>query len=188
MKTALIVVDLQNDFLEGGVLAAKDTLSLIQPLNQFIEKFEATGAPCVFTRDWHPADHWSFVTNGGRWPAHCVMNTPGAEIPASVRIPSGAWIVDKGVDKHSIGYSDFGSAQLESNLWSAGITHLVICGIATEYCVKADVLDALALGFDVTVLVDLIRPIDAQSGDGANAIASMVKAGAKMTQGSRLMG
>ncbi len=182
MRTALIVVDLQNDFMEGGVLAAKDTLSLIDPLNQCIEKWMGTGDPIVFTRDWHPESHWSFETEGGPWPVHCVKGTPGAEIYSSITIPPGAWIIDKGIDRHSIGYSDFGSTQLEKRLWAEHITHLAICGIATEYCIKADVLDALALGFRVTVLVDLIRPIDAHNGDAEKALTEMEKAGALLRE------
>jgi len=106
----------------------------------------------------------------------------GAEIYSSITIPPGAWIIDKGIDRHSIGYSDFGSTQLEKRLWAEHITHLAICGIATEYCIKADVLDALALGFRVTVLVDLIRPIDAHNGDAEKALTEMEKAGALLRE------
>lgn len=182
MKTALLVVDLQNDFMEGGVLAAKDTLSLINPLNKFIEKWAATDSLCVFTRDWHPADHWSFKTQGGPWPVHCVANTPGAEFYPGVIVPPNAWMVDKGVDKQSIGYSDFGSTHLQDKLITKGINDLAVCGIATEYCIRADVLDALALKFCVTVLVDLIRPIEAQSGDAERVLSGLAKVGAKMVE------
>lgn len=181
MTKALLVIDLQNDFMAGGALPAQATASLVEPVNFAIKTCAARGLLCVLTRDWHPPDHWSFATMGGPWPVHCVQNTFGAAIHAGIEIPDHAWIIDKGSTTQSTGYSDFEQTELVDRLRRAGVTHLGVCGIATDYCVKTDVLDAIKRGFQVSVLTDLIRPVEVAPGDGAAALSDMEKAGARIT-------
>jgi nicotinamidase/pyrazinamidase len=179
MKKALIVVDVQNDFCEGGVLPAKNTGSLMAQLNAVIELCSREGITCVFTRDWHPEDHCSFIAQGGPWPPHCVQGTPGADFAAGLKFPQAALVIDieKDSNKRNLGYSAFENTNLESELRAQGIKEIATCGIATEYCVKATVMDALRVGFRVIVLTDLIRPIDVVSDDSSKALADMRAAG-----------
>jgi nicotinamidase/pyrazinamidase len=178
MKTALIIVDVQNDFFADGILAARDTPSLLAPLNTFVQRAFASGILCVFTKDWHPPNHSSFQ----QWPPHCVQNTFGAEYPAGLLVPESQDVLHivKGVSPDSIGYSDFEETGLEITLRKKGITRVFITGIALEYCVKATALDALKNGFDTTVITDLTRNIEANTGDIATALAEMKHAGVKL--------
>jgi nicotinamidase/pyrazinamidase len=160
-KSALIVVDVQRDFCEGGALAAADTLSMLAPLQQAIEKARRAGSTIVFTKDWHPASHSSFSPNGGPWPTHCVENTPGAELmPPIVASPSDI-VIHKGVPIDGPGYSGFDDTGLASQLSQRGISNVAVTGIATEYCVRATALDAATAGFSTVVLEDVIRAVNA---------------------------
>jgi nicotinamidase/pyrazinamidase len=178
MKKALIVIDVQHDFCEGGVLAARDTNNLIAPLNRFIEMCSTKQIPCFFTRDWHPANHQSFKNNGGPWPVHCVQESWGAAFPSNLLIPKGAIVIDKETLPEQISYSDFQATGLEEKLRELQIEEIAVCGIATDYCVKAGTLDGLKLGFRVVVFTDLIRPIEVKVGDAAAALKEMSDAGA----------
>lgn len=159
-KSALIVVDVQRDFCQGGALAARDTLSLLKPLQECIESARQFGAVIVFTQDWHPAEHSSFTTTGGPWPVHCVANTPGAELMPPVSASKADVIIHKGVKADGPGYSGFELTGLGKELKERGVERIGVSGIATEYCVRATALDALYEGFDVTVLTDLIRAVE----------------------------
>jgi nicotinamidase/pyrazinamidase len=161
MKKTLIIIDVQHDFCKGGVLAAKDTDTLIAPINRLTRECSVQGIPCFFTRDWHPANHRSFHSQGGPWPVHCVQGTWGASFPAELTIPEGSVIVDKETLPDQVSYSDFQSTGLEDQLRALQVEEIAVCGIATEYCVKAGTIDALKLGFRVVVLTDLVRPIEA---------------------------
>jgi nicotinamidase/pyrazinamidase len=178
IKRVLIVVDVQHDFCEGGVLAARNTSSLIAPLNRFIELCRTKNIPCFFTRDWHPANHQSFKSHGGPWPVHCVQGSWGAAFPSNLLIPEGSIVIDKETLPEQISYSDFQATGLEQKLRTLEIEEIAVCGIATEYCVKAGTLDGLKLGFRVVVLTDLIRPIEVKVGDAAAALKGMNDAGA----------
>jgi len=182
MKHALIVVDVQRDFCEGGVLAARNTSSLISPLNAVITWSIQHGILCMFTRDWHPANHCSFQSQGGPWPSHCVQGTPGAEFAGGLQLPKSALVIDieKDSDKANMSYSAFENTNLKAELRNRRITEVAVCGIATDYCVKATVLDALRCGFRTSVLTDLVRPIDVHAGDSASALAEMKSAGATL--------
>jgi len=179
---ALIVVDVQRDFCEGGVLPAKQTRSLIPPLNAVIDRCVQNEVACVFTRDWHPANHCSFQSQGGPWPPHCVQGTRGAEFAVGLQLPDSRLVIDieKDSNTRNMGYSAFENTNLEAELCNRRITELAVCGIATDYCVKATVLDAIRCGFQVAVLTDLVRPIDLQPGDSARALAEMKSEGAKL--------
>jgi len=176
-KAALIVVDVQRDFSEGGALAAADTLSLLKPLQECIEAARRAGAVIVYTRDWHPANHSSFQANGGPWPVHCVADSPGAELMPPLSTGADEVIIHKGVAADGAGYSGFELTGLEDRLRELKIDRLGVSGIATEYCVHATALDGLQAGFETTVLTDLIRAVHA--GETARVLTELRKAGAR---------
>jgi len=150
---ALIVVDIQNDFLIGGTLAVPDADLVIRPINSMLMAFDCL----VFSRDWHPADHCSFDFNpqykDGSWPAHCIQDSPGAEFPHALRVPVDAIIVNKGTAPDKEVYSDFEDTGLADILRKRGITRVFVAGLALDYCIKATALDAVREGF-ITVLVE----------------------------------
>ena len=179
MKRALIVVDVQRDFCDGGALAAGDTMSLLQPLRAFIEKARSAGITIVFTQDWHPAAHSSFQGEGGRWPVHCVAASRGAQLMPPIEARDCDLIVRKGCTVVGAGYSGFEGTEMAEQLHALDILEVAVCGIATEYCVRATAMDAANTGFRVAVLKDLIRAVDPSAGKTALremvslAIASM---------------
>lgn len=180
---ALLVVDVQNDFCPGGALAVREGDQVVPPLRRLTERFVALGLPVFASRDWHPADSTHFVGQGGTWPVHCVQGTDGARLRHDLELPSSVQIVSKGHQRHDDGYSAIagdvaGRGSLLEELQSRGIEHLYVGGLATDYCVKHSVLDALAQGFTVTLLTDAIRAVDVQPGDGERALAEMQAAGA----------
>lgn len=175
---ALIVIDVQNDFLSGGALAVSRGEEVVPMLNAAIATFERRKLPLVASRDWHPADHCSFRPQGGPWPPHCVAGTAGAEFAPALRVPASAIIVSKGVTADDDSYSDFAGTDLDKRLRKAGVRRLFVGGLATDYCVRHTVLDARRAGYDVVLLVDAIRAVDVHPGDGDKAIAEMRKAGA----------
>ena len=175
---ALIVVDMQRDFLPGGALAVPEGDKVVPVLNRWIREFARAGCPVVFTRDWHPLDHCSFEAQGGEWPAHCVSDTPGARFATGLEIPASAWIISKATESERDAYSGFQGTNLETRLRDAGVARLFVGGLATDYCVKATVEDALARDFEVCLPDDAIRPVDVSAGDGERAVAAMRRAGA----------
>jgi nicotinamidase/pyrazinamidase len=177
---ALLIIDAQVDFLPGGSLAVAGGDKVIAPLNRSIQRFIACGLPIVATRDWHPPDHSSFSPQGGPWPPHCVAGTPGAAFAPGLRLPPGAQIVSKGTAADRDAYSAFTTPRLGWMLHAAGATHIVVGGLATDYCVLQTVLDALELGFGVVVLRDAVAAVDLQPGDGERALARMAAAGARI--------
>jgi len=177
-STALVVVDVQNDFCTGGALAVPQGELVVPILNKYVEKFTEAGAPIIFTRDWHPPDHSSFKDQGGPWPPHCVQNTKGAEFHPGLRLPPEGVVVSKG-DKKDEAYSFFQGTDMAEKLRERGIKRLLVGGLATDYCVKATVLDGLKLGFEVFHLDDASRGVDVNPGDSERALAEMVEKGAK---------
>jgi nicotinamidase/pyrazinamidase len=177
-KSALVIVDVQRDFCEGGALAAANTLSLLPPLQKFIAEAKRQGALVVYTQDWHPADHSSFKANGGPWPVHCVAGTPGAELMPPLKAETGDIGIHKGVGVNGAGYSGFDETPLQQQLRDKGITRVGVAGIATEYCVRATALDALKAGFDTTVLENLIRAV--QEAEVPHVLAELKQVGVKL--------
>jgi nicotinamidase/pyrazinamidase len=174
-KVALIVVDVQRDFCEGGALAASGTALLIEPLAAFIAQARKQGALIVFTQDWHPETHSSFQTNGGPWPVHCVAGSAGAELMPPIQAEAGDVVIHKGVPVDGAGYSGFEATGLAQKLRALGIERVGVAGVATEYCVKATALDAAAEGFKTAVVSDMVRPVaDAATG---KTIEEVAKAG-----------
>jgi nicotinamidase/pyrazinamidase len=178
-KAALIVVDVQRDFCEGGVLAAANTLSLLEPLNQHIGEARRAGAVIVYTKDWHPEDHSSFRTEDGPWPVHCVAGSSGAELMPPLHAREEEIVIHKGIQSEGPGYSGFELTGLENRLKQLGVKRVGVSGIATEYCVRATALDALQHGLQVTVLTDLIRAV--QPNESAKVLEELRRAGAQTT-------
>lgn len=183
MNIALVIIDVQKDFCDGGVLPARDTSTLIAPLNAVIRFCESECIVSVFTRDWHPPNHCSFHEYGGPWPVHCVQNSRGAEFAENLYFPSSSLIIDIEKDREiaNMSYSAFENTDLEQKLHRLGVTEIAACGIATDYCVKATVLDACRYGFGVSVLTDISRPINVNPGDDIRALSEM------QAKGTRLM-
>jgi nicotinamidase/pyrazinamidase len=166
-NAALIVVDVQKDFCEGGALAASDTLSLLRPLKEYIDAARRAGVLVVFTKDWHPEEHSSFQKNAGPWPVHCVAGSTGAELMPPLVAEDGDVIIQKGMDANGAGYSGFDGTGLNRKLRELGVQSVAVSGIATEYCVRATALDAVKARFATVVLTDLIRAVDASETDKA---------------------
>jgi nicotinamidase/pyrazinamidase len=185
---ALVVVDVQRDFLPGGALAVPDGDRVVPALQRYLERFEHLGRTIIFTRDWHPADHVSFHAQGGPWPPHCVVGQPGAEFAPGLRLPTSAMVLSKATRPDAEAYSGFEGTDLAARLRQQGVKRLLVGGLATDYCVRATVLDALREGFEVLLLVDAIRPVDLQPGDGERAIQSMLQAGALPVRFEQLAG
>ncbi len=183
---ALIVVDVQNDFLPGGALAVNEGDAVVPIINECIRHFTAKELPIFATGDWHPADHCSFVENGGQWPKHCVADSPGAQFAENLELPDDVSIVHKGSDSDKEAYSGFQGTDLAKQLHAHGVKRVFVGGLATDYCVLNTVIDALAKGFNVVLLTHAIRAVDLSSGDGDRAIESMRERGAKMHAGSVL--
>jgi len=177
-KDALIVVDLQNDFCPGGALAVPEGDKIVPVLNAYIERFSNSKSIIVATRDWHPENHISFAEQGGIWPKHCVQNTKGAEFHPDLKLPSDSIIVSKATEPEKEAYSGFDGTNLDKLLKGKGVTRLFVGGLATDYCVRATVLDALRLGFCVFLLLDAIKGVNVQPEDSERAIVEMLEKGA----------
>ena len=184
--TALVVVDVQNDFADpGGSLYVREGEKVVPVINEQVEQARAKGAMVVYTQDWHPESTPHFQKDGGIWPVHCVQGTWGAELHPDLEVAGE--IVRKGTAGED-GYSGFtvrdpasGEEQqtpLEDMLRARGIERVVIAGLATDYCVKETAIDAATKGFATTVLTSAIRAVDLEPGDGRRAIDDMRKAGA----------
>jgi len=178
---ALVIIDVQNDFLPGGCLGVRDGHEAVEVINRYIATFRDHQLPIVATRDWHPQNHCSFEIRGGMWPRHCVADSPGAAFPSALTIPCETVIVSKATTPEQEAYSAFESTELCARLRDFGVHRLFVCGLATEYCVLATVHDALRLGFQVLVLEDGIRAVDLAAGDGERALQEMLRLGAKIS-------
>jgi nicotinamidase/pyrazinamidase len=180
---ALLLVDLQNDFCPGGSLEVANGHHVIPILNAWAAAAHAAQVPIFVTRDWHPAQTTHFKEFGGVWPPHCVMHTHGSEFHPDLRLPPSVRIVSKGMGDTEDAYSAFQArddrgALLGDLLEQHAARHLYVGGLATDYCVRSSVLDALAGGYRVTVIVEGIRAVDLQPNDGAHALQEMAAAGA----------
>jgi nicotinamidase/pyrazinamidase len=174
---ALIVVDVQNDFLPGGSLAVPDGDAVVPVLNEAMAAFERRGLPIFATRDWHPANHCSFRAQGGPWPLHCVAGSVGAAFASALRLPATATIVSKATTADKDAYSGFSGTDMDRLLRAAGVRRVFVGGLATDYCVLNTVRDARACGYDVVLLLGAIRAVDVSPGDGDKAIAEMIQLG-----------
>jgi len=175
---ALLIIDLQVDFLPGGALGVASGHEVLAPINHLIELFREQGLPIVASRDWHPMDHCSFATQGGPWPPHCVADTPGAAFTAELALPDDAIVVSKADTAASDAYSAFVGTGLAAQLRARGVGRVTVCGLATDYCVLNTVSDALEEGFDAIIVPEAMRAVDAKPGDGRRAMDRMVARGA----------
>lgn len=175
---ALVMADLQNDFLPGGALGVLGGDEVVPVANEYLRRFSRAGLPVYVTRDWHPADHCSFRERGGIWPPHCVAGTPGAAFAKDLVVPADATVISKATDPAREAYSAFAGTDLDEHLRRAGTRRLFVGGLATDYCVLNTVKDALARGYSAVVLLDAIRAVDARPGDGDAAIGEMRSLGA----------
>lgn len=177
-KMALVVVDAQVDFFEGGALAVPNSNSILPFIQHYLGLFRKLNRLIFLTRDWHPANHCSFKSQKGIWPTHCVQNTNGAEFHSKLEIPKTAVIISKADRRDKDAYSGFEGTSLDGELKNHGIKDIAVCGLATDYCVKHTVLDGLRLGFKTLLLSDGIKGVDLKVGDSIRAVQEMVHAGA----------
>jgi len=175
---SLLVVDVQNDFCPGGALSVSEGHRVVAFLNAVMPRF----GHVFFTRDWHPSDHCSFSStpefHDGSWPAHCVADTPGAQFHGDLHVPVDAVVVSKGCDPELEAYSGFEGTDLERRLHDKRVTRLFVGGLATDYCVRVTVLDALLKGFEVVVLENACRGVNMPMGSATEAVEEMRQAGA----------
>lgn len=175
---ALLIVDVQIDFLPGGNLAVPYGDKVVEPLNEYIDRFVALGRAVYASRDWHPANHCSFTAQGGIWPSHCVAHTHGAAFAPALRLPNGVQIVSKAIHPSQDAYSAFEQTGLGETLRDAGIERLFIGGLATDYCVLNTVKEALTFRFKTHLLADAIRAVNVKPRDGKKALDEMLELGA----------
>lgn len=186
--TALLVVDVQNDFADpAGSLSVRGAAAAVVRVTEEVERAVTGGAAVVYTQDWHPAHTPHFAVDGGFWPVHCVQDTWGAALHPSLALAGP--VVRKGAGGED-GYSGFTMRDpvsgdtlptgLDGLLRQHGTRRVAVCGLATDYCVKATALDALALGYETAVLLEAIAAVDLQPGDGERALAELRDAGAML--------
>jgi nicotinamidase/pyrazinamidase len=192
-KSALIVVDMQNDFCPGGALAVAGGDEIVPVINSYLEFFRESGRGIISSRDWHPLKTRHFRKFGGIWPEHCVQGSHGAEFHAGLNLTSDTLVFSKGTDTDRDDYSalqardDSGEPMCEY-LKRMDIREIYVCGLATDYCVLQTVLDALSHGFTVKVLADAIRGVELSEGDSERAIGEMSRAGAEFLTFGELYG
>lgn len=179
---ALLIIDVQNDFLGGSCLAVPGGEEVIHVLNCYIAAFRDRSLVIIAARDWHPRNHCSFEMRGGMWPPHCIAGTQGAAFPSTLRIPCDTVIVSKATTSEQEAHSCFESTDLCARLRDLGTRRIFVGGLATEYCVLATVRDALRLGFRIVVLEDAVCAVDLDAGNGERALAEMRRLGAKTVQ------
>lgn len=202
---ALIIVDVQNDFIPGGALAVKEGDQVVPIINELQQKFDFI----VATQDWHPAEHGSFAANHSNknigefielngvqqilWPVHCVQETIGAEFHPDLKTEKWKAVFKKGTNPKVDSYSGFfdnnrmGDTGLSSFLKENGIEEVFVCGLATDYCVKFTVLDAISEGFKTTLIADATRAVNIQENDDLKAIKEMSASGAKVVLADEIL-
>lgn len=189
-RTALVVVDVQNDFADpSGGLAVPGGEAIVPLVNRAIASATAAGALVIATQDWHPEVTAHFAKDGGLWPVHCVAGTWGAELHPALELPAEAPHVRKGSNGED-GYSGFSmrdpqtgaetATELEGLLREREVRSLVVCGLATDYCVKATALDGIRLGFGVELLADSVAAVNLDPADGERAMAELLEAGVRI--------
>ncbi len=176
----LLVVDMQEDFMEGGALPVHGARTLVEPLNRVIRLFEKRRLPVIFSRDWHPKGHCSFIESGGMWPSHCVQESEGAKFSRGLYVPGNSHVVSKGTKLHEDAYSAFKGTELQELVRNLGIKRFFVGGVATDFCVKDTVLDALKLGLEVFLLRDCTAWVQEET--GRKALKEMERFGASFIE------
>jgi nicotinamidase/pyrazinamidase len=192
-RTALLVIDVQNDFCAGGALEVRGGDRVVEPLNAMIARATARHEPIYATRDWHPADTHHFKAYGGTWPVHCVAETAGARFHPGLELPGRTTIITTGDTRDDEGYSAFEGhtaegRNLADELRRQGIERLYVGGLATDYCVRHSVLDALREGFHVVLLTDAVAAVNLDPADGDRALDEMKRAGADLRTTGEVVG
>jgi nicotinamidase/pyrazinamidase len=179
---ALIVTDMQNDFLPGGALPVPEGDQILLAINDYIGIFSKANLPIFATRDWHPPNHTSFKQQGGPWPPHCVQNTEGAQFSPLLKLPKDSTIISKATNPAKEAYSSFEGTDLAVKLKAMRISRIFVGGLATDYCVRNTAIDGLRKGLKVVVLSDAIRGINVNPGDSENAVQEMLQHGAMQAE------
>jgi nicotinamidase/pyrazinamidase len=181
---ALVIVDVQHDFLPGGALAVANGERIFAPIAALAPRFRRVYA----TRDWHPPDHESFAQHGGPWPVHCVAETHGAAFDARLNLAHVDVVIDKGTDRATDGYSGFAATTLADDLRASGIARVFVCGLATDYCVLATARDARAAGFETVVVADAAAAVNVQPDDEAKALEALRADGVTVVTHGEILG
>jgi len=176
---ALVIANIQIDFLPGGALPVSEGDIVIPVVNDYIKIFKKAGASIFAIRDWHPQNHVSFTTQGGQWPPHCVQQSEGAKFHPELKLPEETVVISKATDTLKDTHSSFEGTGLAQNLKMQGIYRIFVCGFATEYCILNTVLDSPKLSFETVLLLDAVRGINAKPNDASRAIEKMVSNGAE---------
>lgn len=177
---ALIVVDVQNDFLPGGSLAVPHGDGVVPVLNRYISAFQARGLPIFATRDWHPVNHCSFRQQGGPWPPHCIAGTPGAAFSPRLDVPDNVHVISKATTPEKDAYSGFDGTELDDLLRASGVRRVFVGGLATDYCVLNTVKDARRHNYETYLLEDAVRAVNVNPLDGRLALEEMACLGARL--------
>lgn len=183
---ALVVVDLQRDFCPGGALPVPEGDKIVPVVNDLVRRFLAVDGTIVFSRDSHPEDHCSFSAQGGSWPPHCVAGTPGAAFHRDLHVPDSAIIVSKATTAGKDAYSALEGTGLARLLHDRGVRRLFVTGLATDYCVRATVLEALDERFEVWLVVDAVRGVEVSPGDVDAAVREMADKGAMLIEARQI--
>ena len=184
-RDALIVVDMQDDFMPWGRLSVPGADGIIPRINYYLKIFSSKGLPVFATRDWHPENHISFDVNGGRWPVHCVQWSRGADFAEGLELPPDTFIINKGDRPELEAYSGFQGTVLNELLKERGVRRVFVCGVATEFCVKNTCIGALNLGYTVFVLKDGVKGLAEDSEE--EAIRELLRLGAIVLESSDIV-
>jgi nicotinamidase/pyrazinamidase len=187
-NSALILVDIQNDFCSDGALPVKDGEQVVEVANTLMQAFPLV----VATQDWHPPNHCSFQEQGGAWPPHCVQNSTGAQLHPLLNQKGIDYFFRKAFTPEKDCFSGFEAVDergvsLDEVLRKRRVKKVFVTGLATDYCVKATANAALTLGYDVFIVTDAIRPVDVVTGDGEKALAELVNKGARLIKSAELL-
>lgn len=186
--SALVLVDIQNDFCPGGALAVEEGDQIVEVVNRLMPHYPLV----ISTQDWHPPNHISFKAQGGPWPPHCVQGTSGAELHPALNTQTIAHHLRKASSRIKDDYSEFEGhddqgRSLDQVLKSHNVKRIFVVGLATDYCVLATVLDGLKLGFEVFPVTDAMRAVNVENEDGAKALIQMSAAGAHLVTGDEIL-
>ena len=176
---ALLITDIQKDFLPGGALPIENGNEIIPVLNDYVKRFWNAKGHVLASRDWHPSNHVSFKAQGGPWPPHCVQETTGAKFSPDLKLPQHTIVISKATNPDREAYSAFDGTSLAHELHALGVKRLFVGGLATDYCVVNTVVDARKLGFETVFLIDASLGINVEPGDVDRAIETMLKNGAQ---------
>jgi nicotinamidase-related amidase len=181
---ALVIVDVQHDFLPGGALGVAEGERIFEPIGELAPRFARVYA----TRDWHPEDHSSYAQYGGPWPVHCVAGSHGAAFDERLDLTYVDEVIDKGTARDTDGYSGFAATVLDRDLREHGVRRVFVCGLATDYCVKSTALDAKAAGYAVVVLDDASAAVNVEPGDEERALDELRAAGVEIAHSADVTG